>query len=60
MFYFLNVQVAPHVWAIVTDSMERRMPFETREAARQFAVKCGLQDYEINQSMYTKGYTGYQ
>ncbi|QDP50593.1 MAG: hypothetical protein Tp1125DCM00d2C21254131_34 [Prokaryotic dsDNA virus sp.] len=57
--YFINVKVAPNVYAIVTDSSERRMPFPDREMANRFARQHGLIDYSIEQSLYSAGYAGY-
>lgn len=57
--YFINVKVAPGVYAIVTDSTERRMPFLDRETAKKYAVERKLQGYSIEKSLYTAGYAGY-
>lgn len=60
MYYFVNVRVGQNVWAIVTDSAERRMTFESRQSAKDWAVRMGLKDYAIQESLYSKEYIGYR
>lgn len=59
-YYFINVRVAQNVWAIVTDSMERRMAFSEASKAVEFARRMGISDYAVQRSQYTKEYNGYQ